>query len=243
MAFDFRYPTPLPSTKGWGPGWPDCQPAARAGESDIFFPGVHARIAELVSLITAEMERRGFHFMKLQQGCWGYGCRATKDSAGTQDDIPSFHSWGLALDINAPLNPFGADRDRTQLGQPDHAWVITLMRRYGFFWLGPAIRDWMHFSFCGSPQDADRMTELAREELTDMSFEEFRAGWKAHRAGIVNNPDWPDDKNFGWSARNEAVENPRPEAHEHVTYAPKGHGHGDTYSRSPHVHGEDIEVN
>lgn len=62
-------------------------------------------------------------------------------------------------------------------------------------------------------------------EDTDMSFEEFKAGWKAHRAGVTNNPDWPDDKNFGWFARNEAVENPKSQAHEHVGYAAKSHSH------------------
>lgn len=168
MSFDFRYPTPLPSTKGWGPGWPNCQDAAREGDS-IFVPGVHRQIAELCSILVAESVKRGFTF--LVPGCWGFGCRATKSSGGSQGDVPSFHSWGLGVDVNAPLNVFGASRDRTQLGKPENAWFILLWREYGFFWLGPDIADWMHFSFVGSPVDAAIMTTKAREELVEMPTE------------------------------------------------------------------------
>jgi hypothetical protein len=161
MAFDFKYPTPLPSTKGWGPGFPNCQPEARAGRSDVFFPGVHKDIAELVKLLCEEMERRGYKFLKLQSGCWGYGCRGTKSAnSSTPGNTPSFHSWGLGFDINAPQNPFGAPKPNNM-----PAWVVALWREYGFFWLGPPIKDWMHFSFCGSKADAKAMTIKARKKL------------------------------------------------------------------------------
>lgn len=120
-------------------------------------------IAELLQILVAECEDRGFRF--LEPGCWGFGCRATKSASGTTGATPSFHSWGLGVDVNAPLNVFGADRERTQLGQPEYAWFIMLWREYGFYWLGPAIGDWMHFSFCGDPHDAAVMTAKARDKL------------------------------------------------------------------------------
>jgi D-alanyl-D-alanine carboxypeptidase len=160
MAFDFVYPTPLPSTKGWGPGWPDCQ-TDKMVPSALFVPSLHVRIKPLVDMLVAELRGRGFDF--ISPGCWGFGCRGTKNSAGNISSTPSFHSWGLALDINAPLNPFGVPRLNTQLGKPDMAWVIDLMRDWGFFWLGPSIGDWMHFSFCGSPQDATDLIDKARK--------------------------------------------------------------------------------
>lgn len=202
MTFDFRYPTPLPSTKGWGPGWPNCQDAARAGEA-IFWPGVHRQISELVGLLVDECEREGFRF--LDPGCWGFGCRATKDAVGTQNDVPSFHSWGLGIDVNAPLNVFGADRSRTQLGQPEYAWFVALWKRYGFFWLGPDIKDWMHFHFCGSPADAALMTEKAREELRDMTTEQdiIQGSAAGREAPLGANP--PAEKSAIWRwAFNEA---------------------------------------
>ena len=185
MSFDFTYPTPLPSTKGWGSGWPNCQRKARTGTSSLFFPGVHEDIAELVGMLVAECSDRGFSF--LSPGCWGYGCRATKAASGVTGATPSFHSWGLGLDVNAPLNVFGADRENTQLGKPENAWFVALWKRYGFFWLGPDIGDWMHFSFCGSPTDAVEMTNKAKEELmqdprVDQMIRAAREFWKAWAA-------------------------------------------------------------
>lgn len=161
MAFSFTYPYPMPSSKGWGPGWPNCQ-TDKIKPHPLFPGGVHRNIEELVNLLVAEMERRGFQFMK--PGCWGYGCRGTKTSSGSTTGTPSVHSWGLAIDINAPRNVFGADKSTSEIATK-HRWVVKLMRAYGFYWLGPPIKDWMHFHFAGTPADAKRMTRKARRNL------------------------------------------------------------------------------
>lgn len=162
MAFSFTYPTPLPSTKGWGPGWPNCQ-TAKIVPDDVFAGGVHKRIKRLVDLLSAEIERRGYHFQ--DPGCWGFGCRGTKGGSG---DTPSFHSWGLALDVNAPQNPMNFDDPTAAFNASDIAqhnrWIVALLRDYGFFWLG-RVGDPMHFSFCGTPADADRMTRKAEVDF------------------------------------------------------------------------------
>ena len=224
MGFDFTYPTPLPSTKGWGPGWPDCQ-RDKITPHAIFQGGLRDEIVELVDLLIAEMKRRGYKF---QDGwSWGFGCRSTKGGSG---EVPSFHSWGLALDINAPINPFGGDAARAQLNQPEYRWVITLMREYGFFWLGPSIKDWMHFSFCGTPADAKAMTEKARRELgtgggdDEVAYAEFKKGWRAFEGGKPE-PAEDGDEKFGWNAASFAANRPKPGDHKH-DYAPVGHTHG-----------------
>jgi hypothetical protein len=154
MAFSFTYPYPMPSSKGWGPGWPNCQ-SGKIVPHPVFQGGVHKDIKVLTDLLVQELERRGYSFK--DGWSWGYACRGTKTSSGSQTDTPSVHSWGLALDFNAPLNPFGA---ATNQNMP--AWVVKLMREYGFFWLGPSIQDWMHFHFAGSPADARRKTAKAK---------------------------------------------------------------------------------
>ena len=217
MAFDFVYPTPLPSTKGWGPGWPDCQMDKREPHP-IFTGGVHRRIKELVDILCAYLKERGYVFMS--PGCWGWGCRATKGGSG---DVPSFHSWGLALDFNAPENVFGADRSTSALANDDF-WVVQVMREFGFFWLGPEIKDWMHFSFVGSPEDADRMTVKARELMKDGRLDDLVEGWNAHRAGDPK-PDANAWKIRGWTWRQEATNNPRPGVHQHDEFAPTRHDH------------------
>lgn len=170
MTFDFRYPTPLPSTKGWGPGWPDCQTDKRI-QHPVFQGGIREEIFELVGLLVVHLEDRGYRFH--DGWSWGWGCRATDKDAdpGDPDATPSFHSWGLALDFNAPENPFSKSAADTAKLNNEDKWVVGVMAEYGFFWLGPPIGDWMHFSFCGSPADARAMTEKARREL-DMTDEE-----------------------------------------------------------------------
>lgn len=151
----------MPSAKGWGPGWPNCQ-RDKIKPHPLFVGGVHQDIEELVNLLVAEMERRGFQFMS--PGCWGFGCRGTKTSSGSTTGTPSIHSWGLALDINAPRNVFGAAESTSEIATK-HRWVVKFLRSYGFYWLGPPIKDWMHFHFAGSPADARAMTRKARRKL------------------------------------------------------------------------------
>lgn len=203
----YTYPTPLPSTKGWGSGWPNCQ-TAKITPHPIFQGGVRDEVKELVDLIVAELQRKGYRFH--EGWSWGYGCRATKGGSG---EVPSFHSWGLGLDFNAPENVFGGAQLSSDLATKNK-WVVAFMRKWGWFWLGPSIGDWMHFSFVGDPEDAARLTAQAKQELgkeEDMAFEDFKDGWREHETGAKIQEAWNADKKFGWRARNQAVNNPKPE--------------------------------
>lgn len=152
----------LANSKGWGSGWPNCGGMAgqlvgvagpRSGAT--IQGGVHRRIQTLSQLLISESERRGY--MLVKGWCWGAGCRAI---SGTS--TPSNHSWGLAMDINAPTNPY------TSSGQHDIPdWMFALFRRFGYG-VGADYngrKDWMHFEFMGTPGDADIMTALAVKEF------------------------------------------------------------------------------
>lgn len=173
--------------RGWGPGWPDCDeslwveldvlslrgrlirfPAfeikSQNGKlvfgEEVGFGGVRQELRELVSLLLQVSERRGL--VNLQPGwCHGAMCRAIKRSDGTLTDVPSNHSWGLAIDINAPMNPLGG----TTHTIPEE--MGRLWNTYGFRWGGDytGTKDWMHFEFMGTPEDATAMTERAIAEL------------------------------------------------------------------------------
>jgi hypothetical protein len=149
----------------------------------VFAGGLRREITPLVNLLVEEMRRRGFDFQ--DPGCWGYACRGTKDSSGNVGGTPSFHSWGLAIDINAPKNPFGAARENTQLGTAEYAWVTKLMREYGFFWLGPSIGDWMHYSFVGNKRDARRMLKKARANLVVSTEFRYRGTTYSKVRGVL----------------------------------------------------------
>lgn len=164
------------------------------------------RIVELVDLLVAESERRGFVF--ITPGCWGFGCRPQKRSDGSLGDDPSVHSYALACDVNAPRNSFGSARSDSEIATK-FPWFPKLWQEYGFFWLGPSIGDWMHFHFAGSPADARAMLDKARREFgsqeDEAMFKEWRAGWQAHEDGKPLNPDWTQGKKDGWRDRDKLL--------------------------------------
>lgn len=80
--------------------------------------------------------------------CWGYAHRP-KRSGG---DL-SFHGYGLAIDINAPANPYVA-RGKAKHTLPDNTGELIrpLGLEWGGDWTSPV--DYMHEEFHGSPDEA-----------------------------------------------------------------------------------------
>lgn len=149
----------------WGPGWPSCQFAkinsgfAVATKWGIVkFPGgVRHEITELVARLVKETANRGYRFgtpSDPSYGCWGFACRAIRGSTS-----PSNHSWGLAVDINAPKNPMGETLITDMPG-----WMPDLWNAYGFRWGGDyrSRPDAMHYEFIGSLAEAVSYTQIAR---------------------------------------------------------------------------------
>lgn len=163
--------------RGWGSGWPRCSvhPVA-LNVSGVSFPaGVAREVHDLMEMLLLESERHGL--IQLHPGwCWGYGCRPI---TGTTN-VPSNHSWGLAIDINAPVNGYGSSH-HTIPASMGHLW-----NQYGFRWGGDysGNKDWMHFEFMGTPNDAKQMTDKAHrdlgggdDELTDHEKEMLDKAW------------------------------------------------------------------
>jgi hypothetical protein len=131
--------------RNWGEGWPrDRRKEMVIAGTGVVQVLVHPGIAPIVSWLMLETERRGY---RLRRGeCWGY---ANRPIAGT--NRPSNHSWGLAVDINAPSNP---QADELVTDMP--AWMPALWKAWGFGWGGDwhGTKDPMHFEFLGSPDTA-----------------------------------------------------------------------------------------
>ena len=149
----------------WGSGWPNCQTSkidTRFGVDTTYgrtrFPGgVRVEIAELVTRLVKETDMRGYRFGRpndASYGCWGFACRPIRGS-----NSPSNHSWGLAVDINAPTNPMGSTLITDMPG-----WMPDLWNAYGFRWGGDYKNrpDAMHYEFLGTVADAQRLTGVAR---------------------------------------------------------------------------------
>lgn len=161
------------AARGWGPGWPTDRSADMssfsvtttlvgdaAGSSKQAGVGtqsftVNKGIAALTQIILNEVQRRGYPLVA--GWCWSYEDRAI---SGT--NTPSNHSWGLAIDLNAPDNPY------TQPQVTDMpSWLPALFASYGFAWGGnyTGDTDSMHYEFMGTPAQAVQALAAARSEL------------------------------------------------------------------------------
>ena len=143
-----------PSNKGWGPGWPVSRLADQVPFK--FITGrVHKDIHDLMYLLCEETERRGYRIRP--EWSWGYSSRPIGNTTR-----PSFHSWGLAIDINAPVNPM-----KNPLTTDMPSWMPEMWESYGFRWGGNyrGTPDAMHYEFMGTPADAREMTKKARKEF------------------------------------------------------------------------------
>jgi hypothetical protein len=155
----------------WGPGWPTNNGhkmvTVVTGGGGLRLP-VRREIAPLVVGLVRDLERaRGKPFRT--NWSWGYANRAI---AGTS--TPSNHSWGLALDLDAPENPY-LSREMHRAAHPLRKTfpggvvlrstmpdqVMALAQRWGFGWGGryPTKPDPMHFEFMGSREDANRLAD------------------------------------------------------------------------------------
>jgi peptidoglycan hydrolase-like protein with peptidoglycan-binding domain len=151
----------------WGPGWPadNSHKIVTAVVGEIRLP-VRREIAPLVAgLVKGLADARN---KKFNPGwCWGYANRAI---SGT--NTPSNHSWGLAVDLDAPENPYlAASTHRAAhplrktypggrvLRSTMPMKTEAIAKRWGFRWGGVYTTkpDPMHFEFIGSTSDAKKL--------------------------------------------------------------------------------------
>jgi D-alanyl-D-alanine carboxypeptidase len=145
----------------WGSGWENCQGSkidSSFSVSGTRFPGgMRHELVDLVTMLVQECKNRGYRFGTPDDpsyGCWGFSCRCISGS-----NNPSNHSWGLAVDINAPSNPYTSPLVTDMPG-----WMPDLWNAYGFRWGGDysGSKDAMHYEFMGSVSDAAEETAKAR---------------------------------------------------------------------------------
>lgn len=136
--------------RGWGPGWPvnRSRDMVTVTGGDIKL-SVHRGIARLVQWLLDETVRLGYRLDAVPDD-WGYAFRPIRGS-----NVPSNHSWGLAVDLNAVANPMGS-----KLITNIPADVVALWKSKGFRWGGEyhSRPDAMHFEFMGTPADAAAYT-------------------------------------------------------------------------------------
>jgi len=148
----------LASSRGWGPGWPnprvDRIVTAVCGANRLELP-VRTEVAVLVQRLVADLEQHHGPFHSGQ--CWGFANRAIRGRR-----TPSNHSWGLAVDLDAPGNPMTSNPgDPHTIG----SYASAVAARYGFRWGGDYVgrKDYMHFEFMGTPAAAAALVRGVRQ--------------------------------------------------------------------------------
>jgi hypothetical protein len=69
------------------------------------------------------------------------GCYARRYTNRDPNQAISHHTWGIAVDVNVPQNPFGAPPDQDPR-------LVRVFERWGFIWGGRFVRpDGMHFEY------------------------------------------------------------------------------------------------
>lgn len=74
------------------------------------------------------------------------GCYARRFANRDPSQAISHHTWGVAIDLNVPQNPYGAPPNQ----DPG---LVAVMERWGFIWGGTfALPDGMHFEYHRPPE-------------------------------------------------------------------------------------------
>jgi hypothetical protein len=150
------------SSRGWGPGWPNCRAADQVTISvtgGAQFP-IRKEIAELVSTLCEATVARGYAIRK--PDTWGFNCRPI---GGTK--TASNHSWGLAVDINWQSNPH-----RAPLTTDMPSWMPEMWKACGFRWGGTYKKkpDTMHYEYMGTPSSVAADLEKAKTFLNGQAL-------------------------------------------------------------------------
>jgi hypothetical protein len=172
--------------RGWGSGWPNCQKKqARVSKAGVVVP-VRREIAELVAVLFEATEKRFKYDIKSGQ-TWGFACRAIR---GT--NVPSNHSWGLAVDINSLTNPM---QSTFKSDMPPA--MVQMWEACGFYWGGRYRNrpDAMHYEYIFRPTDVAKHLTKARRYLSGTAKPSpkptgkttaKKSGYETYRKGIAS---------------------------------------------------------
>lgn len=142
-----------PRDFGWPLGFRGFVPFTYAGLS--FPQGVHPLAATVFTRALDLLVQAGLKFPPaskgLAAGCWGQETREVTGGGSL-----SFHTWGQALDVNAPWNPYGsATPPASPFRVPGNA--SSIVEPLGLLWGGGprwgSHRDWMHLQNMNSPAE------------------------------------------------------------------------------------------
>ena len=103
----------------------------------------HKELAKIFTHFLEELDALTKGDLDKTRDDWGYANRTVRGSTSK-----SYHAWGLALDVNATINPMGPRATKFP-ETPTRALAHKYGLRWGLDYLGKR-KDAMHFEFIGS---------------------------------------------------------------------------------------------
>lgn len=139
------------AARGWGPGWPNCSQAkiVTRVEAGITWR-LRAEAAPVLLAFIQAFSRDVEHLDPAQ--CGSFACRPVRGTT----DVPSNHSWALAVDLNSAKHPWQTKNTFTAVQKGRLRSILALPYFRHIRWGGDfADRvDEMHFEYVGTPADA-----------------------------------------------------------------------------------------
>lgn len=179
--------------RGWGPPCQSDKIRTLVRSDGLRLP-VRTETLEMTRVLCDRTEQLGYD---LKPGwCWGYACRKVSGSGNWSN-----HAWGLAVDLNAPVNPYAsADWHRRNArgtfpfglrlvcDMPES--MISMWEDAGYRWGGRYKNkpDPMHFEYMGTPAQAAKMTAALTGGDDDMSAEAEKQIAQIHKAIFDGSP-------------------------------------------------------
>lgn len=121
----------------------------KANLVDVDFLGstvkVHKKIAPCLKGVANKIKGMNVNYTIRTMGCYRFDSNNGSSNIG----LKSYHTYGVACDINPDTNPFVASGAETSHDMPDQ--YVKAFADYGFTWGGKwnSPKDYMHFEFNG----------------------------------------------------------------------------------------------
>jgi hypothetical protein len=106
---------------------------------------INKKASACLEAVAAQIKSEGIHYTIREMGCYRYD----SDNGSSNIGLSSYHTYGVACDINWDTNPWSGNGAELPHDMPEA--YIKAFHDHGFTWGGDwvSVKDYMHFEFNG----------------------------------------------------------------------------------------------
>jgi hypothetical protein len=131
------------------PGTASSHPAMDKNLTSVDFNGhnvsINKKASGCLEAVAQEIKDKGIKYEIKEMGCY----RFDSNNGGSNIGLSSYHTYGVACDINWSTNPWSGSGAAMPYDMPEE--YIKIFHNHGFTWGGNwvSVKDYMHFEFNG----------------------------------------------------------------------------------------------